>query len=116
MIASTLGGSLERARAEAEFTLAQRLLPPLLEMRIDNAAASFLSRRIPVWIESGFEAGPAPGHVVTKLRAADAWRVESWVRYRDSGGFDLSRTFRLELILGDGAAGDVLRSFDWTDE
>ncbi|MEE8467147.1 MAG: hypothetical protein V3T22_01750 [Planctomycetota bacterium] len=115
VIASTLDGSIERARAEAEFSLAQGLLPPLLAMRIDNAAAAFLRARIPAWIESGFEAGPAAGHGVTGLEAADAWRVESWVRYRNSGGEDLRRTFRVELVLGDGAAGDVLRSFDWTD-
>jgi len=115
LIASTLGGSLERARAEAEFTLSQGMLPPLLGVRIDNAAAAFLLDRAPVWIESGFEAGPAPSHVVTELQAVDAWRVESWVRYRDPGGLDIRRTFRMELVLGDGVAGDVLSSFAWTD-
>jgi len=112
----TLGDSLARAREVAAFSEREGLVPPLVKLRVDRSGAAFLRRRVPAWLESGFEAGlasQAGGHRLLSLGEGDAWEITSWVRYLDEGGVEHHRPFRLQLELADGPLGDRLSAFEW---
>jgi hypothetical protein len=116
--ATTLGGSVERARQVARFAEQEGLLAPLVKLRVDRAGSAFLRRRVEDWIESGFEAGLAGAgaqHELERGEGEDAWSLRSWVRYFDVGGLEHRRAFRMDLVLGDGARGDRLVDFAWLD-
>jgi hypothetical protein len=111
---SVLEGSMERAREQARVARAEGWLPPLLRLRVERSAASLLREQVPVWIESGFEAGVlGGGHRIEVLSSAGYWRVHSWVRYLDFAGVEIQRRFQLSLALGDGPRGDSLLQLKW---
>ena len=112
-----LGGSIERARAVALFAAREGFAAPLVELRVERAAAAFLRNRVGEWIESGFEGGAtSDGHRILPGDEEDHFLVESWVRYLDVGTVEHRRRFRMRLTVDDGPRGDRLTSFEWLDE
>jgi hypothetical protein len=113
----TMGGSIVRAREMAMVAKSEGLLSPLLSLRVERSAASMLREEVPVWIQSGFEAGLlGVGHIVEPMETTDHWRVRSWVRYMDFAGVEMRRNFELLLALGDGPRGDVVLSLEWQED
>ena len=113
----TMGGSIVRAREMAMVAKSEGLLSPLLSLRVERSAASMLREEVPVWIQSGFEAGLlGVGHIVEPMETTDHWRVRSWVRYMDFAGVEMRRDFELLLALGDGPRGDVVLSLEWQED
>jgi len=119
LFARELGGSLERAHAEASLAVREGFLPPLVEVRVESAGSAVLAREVGVWIQSGFEAGTGgphaiEPHVIEPLGdREDGWRIRSWVRYVDFAGVEQRSTFQLDLELGDGAVPDRVLAFAW---
>lgn len=114
VMARDLGGSIVRAKEIAEFAIKDGLVPPLLQLRVDRAAAGFLEARTGTWIESGFESGSGSDHRVSRLASRDRWKVESWVRVPAEGGA-VRRSFRMQVELNGSEWLDRELEFEWQD-
>lgn len=115
VIARDLGGSIVRAKEIAEFAEKDGLVPPLLQLRVNRTAATFLEARTGTWIESGFESGSGSDHRTIRLVGRDRWKLESWVRLPLPDGTAQRREFRMQVELNGSEWLDRELDFEWVD-
>ena len=115
VVARQLNGSIVRAKEIAEFAKGEGLVPPLVQLRIDRAAAEFLEARTGTWIESGFESGTPSDHKATRLVGRDRWRLESWVRTQNDENGAQRRAFQMQVELNGSEWRDRELAFHWMD-